>query len=152
MPLTRIGFGDTTDPTLMVWFSIDITGLDALPDWDVPAVLPTRVIPGSNPPRSVTHFTAVEPATVTWTLNLDSRADLNALRAKLGTEADLQVPAFSQSLPGTYIEYEETGYEILPSTTLAALRRVKVFVETGECECEATFQRTIDPATGEIVP
>lgn len=152
MSATRIGFGDPTDPLLMVWFAVDMTGLDALPDWDVPPVLPTRIIPGSNPPKTVTHFTGVEPATVTWKLNLDTRTDLQALRAMLGTEQTLQILANVQSLPGEYIEYEERGYEMLPSTLLASLRRVQVFVETGECECEATFQRTVDPATGEIVP
>ena len=149
--MTRVGFGDPTDPTMMVWFEIDMTGLDALPDWDVTPLLPTRIIPGSNPPISVTHYTGVEPATVTWTLWLASRADLNALRAKLGTEATLSVPANTQSLPGTYAEYGERGYEQLPETLLASVRRVQVFVD-GDCQCDATFQRVIDPTTGRIVP
>lgn len=147
--MTRIGFGDPTDPTLMVWFDVDMTGLDALPDWDVPALLPTRVIPGSNPPRSVTHYTGVEPATVTWTLWLASRTDLNALRAYLGTEQTLSIIANTQSLPGDYVEINEVGYEQLPETLLASVRRVQVFTD-GDCQCEATFQRVIDPTTGEV--
>ena len=149
-PATRIGFGDPTDPLLMVWFSVDITGMDALPDWDIPAVLPSRIIPGSNPPLTVTHFTGVEPATVRWSLWLDTRADLQSLRGMLGTEQTLQIIAGAQSLPGEYIEYEERGYELLPATTLAALSRVQVYVEDGHIECEATFERTVDPATGAV--
>lgn len=147
---TRIGFGDPTEPTLMVWFSVDITGRDTLPDWEVPAVLPSRIIPGSNPPASVTHFTGVEPATVTWSLWLDSRDDLQQLRGMLGTEQTLQVLAGFQSLPGEYIEYEELGYELLSSTLLVRLSRVAVTLD-GDVSCEATFQRTVDPATGEVV-
>lgn len=151
MSATRIGFGDPTDPLLMVWFSVDITGRDSLPDWDMRPVLPSRIIPGSNPPASVTHYTGMEPATVTWSLWLDSRDDLQSLRGMIGTEQTLQILANVQSLPGEYIEYEELGYELLPATLLMSLTRIAVTLD-GDVTCEATFQRTVDPATGEVVP
>lgn len=146
----RCCFG--TIDTGRVYFTIIASSgqVAQVPDWEQALTYQTYNVPGSNPPIVVTDLIAVGPATVTWTLEFSCQDHYREMRAKLGTEDMLIVPAAIQSHAGTIVEGTTGPYVELPKTTLLELSRSQTEVD-GPVTVAATFLRVVDPQTGEVV-
>lgn len=146
---TRLfSFGSTS--TGIVWFRV-LMDRDRLEAWTTPEVnYRTYVFPGSFPPRSETEIISIGPSQITWRLAFDSLDDYWAMLAKLGTASTLTVPDKTQSHRGPYTEIHGRGYVRLSNTLLLELNADSPDPD-GTIEAVATFQRHIDPVTGEVV-
>ena len=67
------------------------------------------------------------------------------------SEATLTIVAGIQNLPATHHDIDGVAYEELPQTTLLDLANPLIEV-SGGVEVDATFQRTVDPATLAVTP
>ena len=138
-----IGFDD-------VHFRIlrDSSSLGQVADWSLNPVIPSRHVPGTN--ITVTQFMGFGLAQVTWTLRFGCRHQYHALMAKLAQRGTLRVLYGMQSHKGVQKSILDRVYEELPQTQLIGISNVVTYVD-GSVECQATFQRAIDPVTRETV-
>ncbi len=142
-------FGTVESGTVSFEIVADGWGID---DWSLPMNIVKTSIPGASPPITEVEVVLTGPSVVTWRLHLDSRADYQALRAKLGTVDTLSIARDLQSHDGAESTVDGVVHVTLPYTLLDGLGRDTEFALAGWVEVDATFLRQLDPATGSAVP
>ena len=115
-------------------------------DWTIDPVENAELVPYSS--IWVEEHIGYARAVVTWTLAFATREDYFAFLGQLRQVGDLVVLAGYQSLKGTQTQKGNPArvYDVLDEVKLARVDNARFF-PGGDVEVEATFQRTVDPAT-----
>lgn len=114
-------------------------GAEALmPDWTFEVYRVVRHIPGSN--RNITQTLGKGPQTVTYRLELATRADLLDLKERVLETDTLVLYAAMTSATDNYQDVHGEGYVFIEDVELSGLGQPSIFLD-GTVEVDATFQR-----------
>lgn len=120
-------------------------GSTSYPDWEYEVIAAVKHVPGGN--RTIRQSMGTGPATVTYSVWCDSRAEYDKLRAKQGVSGVLRVIANMQSIRGTQRKVQNVNYEDISNVILTQLSGAK-FDPDGPVEARATFMAPINTLTG----
>lgn len=119
-------------------------------DWTITPMDNGELIPYSS--LWVEEEIGYAPASVTWRLSFETREAYFAFLARLRQVGILTVLAGYQSLKGTQkaLGNPPRVYEVLNAVKLVGISNQSLYVG-GEVECDATFERMVDPVTRKAV-
>lgn len=133
LDITHTRFGSV--PIRIMWPD----GSLSMPDFGSESITNTRHVPGSD--RNITQMLGKGPKTVTYRLELDTRADFRALEAKVQETDTLVLFAQMTAESGTYVDIHGEGYLEIANVTLISLGATPQIYPDGTVEIDATFQR-----------
>lgn len=110
-------------------------------DWEPSVSVVERHVPGSD--RNVAQVLGRGADTLALSIELESTAELNALRALLGQEDTLILFAETTSAQDTYRDIHGEGYIELPNVQLKSMTGPLIALD-GSVEVSVLFRR--DPA------